>query len=198
MRESNWTQSNPFRDVMLENWFNNAVSTMTNIGIFHGVSDDTFAPNRPVTRGEMAAIIVRFMNLSENIVLADNYFDDIAGHWAQGYINTAAANGWAQGAHGHDGAFYPNQPITRAEAAAMVNRIFNRLPETTADLLPDMLTWSDNGNVNAWYYLYIQSASNSYTFERKEDGIHENWLAIMPPRNWTLLERPESTPNCIF
>jgi hypothetical protein len=183
---------------MLENWFNNAVSTMTGAGVFHGISEDTFAPNRLVTRGEMAAIIVRFMNMSENINLAENYFDDIADHWARGYINVAASNGWVHGPYGSGGAFYPNQTITRAEAAAMVNRIFSRLPETAGDLLPDMLTWSDNGNVNAWYYLYIQSASNSYTFEYKEDGIHETWLAIMPSRNWTLLERPNSAPNSIF
>jgi len=63
--------------------------------------------------------------------------------------------------------------------------------------LPGMNTWPDNANTNAWYYLYLQSASNSYTFEMKQDGIHERWIALIPVRNWSALERPDSTPGSI-
>ena len=80
----------------------------------------------------------------------------------------------------------------------MVNRIFGRLPEIEADLLRDMITWPDNANADRWYYFYIQSASNSYTYETKTDGVHERWLTIVPTRDWVALERPNSVPEDIL
>ena len=190
-RANFWTQQNPFSDVNLENWFNNAVSTMTNADIFNGFPNGSFAPNNATTRAEMAAIIVRFMDKAGEMYLQENYFSDISGHWASGYINIAATNGWVSGPHGMGSVFYPDQFITRAEAAAMVNRIFGRLQERTENLLPDMRTWIDNQNVHAWYYFYIQSATNSYTFEwRGINDTFERWLTIIPTRNWVELERP--------
>ena len=172
---------------------------MTNATVFKGLPDGSFAPNQTITRAEMAAVIVRFMDEMDGVNLLGNHFDDIASHWAVEYINTAAVSGWVQGPYGLDGAFYPDRPLTRAEAAAMINRISDRLVERTEDLLPDMKTWPDNANVNAWYYFYIQSATNSYTFQWRGAGnAFEQWVTIIPPRNWAVLERPDSSPEDIL
>ncbi|MCL2408850.1 MAG: InlB B-repeat-containing protein [Oscillospiraceae bacterium] len=194
-RANYWMQTNPYPDVVLEQWFNNAVSTTTNAGMFIGMPDGTFHPDRAITRAELAAVIARMIGVTYN---GEPLFNDIAGHWAEGYINAAARNGWVIGYEGLGGRFMPNQPITRAEAAAMINRVFERLPETPDDLLDGMLTWPDNANPNAWYYLYIQEATNSHYYEMKADGAHETWIQLIPPRPWHLLERPESVPEDIF
>ncbi|MCL2827547.1 MAG: BspA family leucine-rich repeat surface protein [Oscillospiraceae bacterium] len=194
-----WMQENPFSDVELYDWFNNAVSTMTNANVFNGLPDGTFAPTQPITRAEMAAVIVRFMDKLSGMNLLENHFNDIAGHWAADYINAAAMNGWVQGPYGLDGAFYPDRYLKRADAAAMINRISDRLQERMADLLPNMVTWPDNEDETAWYYFYIQSATNSYTFERRGlNNAFERWLTLLEPREWTLLERPESEPEDIM
>ena len=194
-----WMQENPFDDVVLDDWFNNAVSTTVNMGIFQGVSADRFEPHRNITRGELAAVMTRFFvnGGGQAASGSDNQFNDIAGHWARGYINTAAVNGWVRGHEGLGGSFNPNQAITRAEVAAMINRIFERLQERPEDLLANMIRWSDNMNESAWYYLYIQSASNSYTFVWKDGGIYELWRGLITPRDWTVLERPYSRPGDI-
>jgi len=198
MRSAYWTQAHPFSDVGIDDWFHNAVSTTTNMGLFHHIADETFAPRQAITRGELAVVLARFMEAAE---LADDtsadLFDDIADHWARGYINLAAAKGWMQGSDGLGGAFYPDQDITRAEVAGIINRIFGRLPESPADLLPGMLTWPDNTDTTSPYYLDMQSAANAYASEKKEDGIHERWLELLPPHNWAALERPDSTPKSI-
>jgi len=194
-RASHWSQTNPYSDVALAQWFNNAVSTTTNADMFIGFPDGTFRPNNAITRAELAAVIARMMGVTNS---GDPKFNDIDGHWAQGYINAAAQNGWAVGYEGLGGRFLPNQPITRAEAAAMINRVFDRLPEGPEDLLPGMLTWPDNANPNAWYYLYIQEATNSHTYVMKANGINETWEELIQPRPWVLLERPDSRPEDIF
>jgi len=197
-RAANWTQTNPFSDVALENWFNNAISTTTRMGIFQGRPDGTFAPNQAITRGEFAAAVARFAEAIGLLSTEEDLFNDIYGHWANAYINAIAAKNWVQGSHGQGGAFYPDRLITRAETAAILNRMFGRLPESPADLLPNMHIWPDNADSSAWYYLYLQAASNSYTYELKTDGIHERWIAIIPVRNWAALERPDSVPEDIF
>ena len=62
-----------------------------------------------------------------------------------------------------------------------------------------MRRWPDNANPNAWYYLYIQEATNSHYYMMKDDGIHETWVELLAQeRPWALLERPESRPGDIF
>jgi len=193
-REHHWQQTNPFPDVVLSNWHNNAVSTTFNANIFFGMPDGTFMPDRGITRAELAATIVRFKGVSPNYGAAQ--FNDISGHWAQGYINAAARNGWVVGDNGLGNQFRPNDTITRAETAAIINRAFDRLPHGPEDLLPGMRTWPDNANPNAWYYLYIQEATNSHKYAMHEDGIHESWVELISPeRPWSLLERPTSRPD---
>jgi len=196
-RATHWRQSNPFSDVVITNWYNNAVSTTVNAGVFRGMPDGTFMPDRSITRAELAATIVRFMGVTPNNGSAQ--FNDIAGHWAHGYINAAALNGWVMGDNGLGNQFRPNDTITRAELAAIVNRAFERLPSGPEDLLPGMRTWPDNANPNAWYFLYIQEATNSHYYLLQDDGIHETWVEMLAQeRPWALLERPDSSPNDIF
>jgi len=192
-----WMQTNPFPDVSLDQWFNNAISTTTNAGIFVGMPDGTFQPSRAVTRAELAATIVRYMGASTAETTPQ--FNDIAGHWAEEYINAAAAQGWIVGYEGLGGRFLPNQPITRAETAAIINRMLERLPEHSGDLLDNMRTWPDNASTSAWYYLYIQEATNSHYYVMKSDGIHEAWVELIrPERPWQRLELPTSGPGDIF
>ena len=191
-----WTQDNPFFDVKLHNWFNNAISTTTNANIFNGMPDGSFQPNRPITRAEFAAAVVQFMGVNPDD--SPPLFNDINGHWAQGHINAAANYNWVTGYEGIGGRFLPEQPITRAETAALINRMLLRLPETADDLLQDMITWPDNNNRQAWYYLYIQEATNTHYFVRKPNGVHETWTELLPPRSWIRLERPDSRPEDIF
>ncbi|MCL2568325.1 MAG: S-layer homology domain-containing protein [Oscillospiraceae bacterium] len=196
-----WAQSNAFDDVVLQQWFNNAVSTTTHMGIFEGVGDDRFAPHQNITRGELAAVIVRFMYRDQigSFAAGADQFNDITGHWARAYINEAGRQGWVEGPDGLGGPFNPNQPITRAETAAMVNRMFERLIETPSCRLSNMITWPDNANQNSWYFLYMYMASNSYTYRwRANSDTFKELITIIDPRNWAALERPNSRPQDIF
>jgi len=184
-----WTQSNPFPDVALNNWFNNGISTMANANVLRGMPDGSFQPNRSITRGEFAAIISRFVGNTHN---GPDAFPDTNGHWAQGYINLVQSLGWVQGMP--NGTFEPNRPITRAEAATIVNRILERHPEVLSDLLPGRTSWPDMTNSGAWYYLALQEATNSHSYELKDDNFHETWIDLIPCPNWVALERPHSTP----
>jgi len=165
---------------------------MANGGMVTGFPDGSFRPNQAVTRAEFTTMVVRFAGYGHTRNVPNGTFSDITGHWAQDAINIAAMRGWV-GGYG-DGTFRPNQPITRAEVAALINRMLLRLPEHTGDLLPGMVTWPDNMNPNAWYYLYVQEATNSHYHIMKDNGVHETWTELIGPREWWRLERLDSTP----
>ena len=192
-RASVWSQTNSFPDVTLHDWFNNAVSTVANAGIIDGIPmpNGNFEPNRLMTRAEFAAIASRFMDVTATTA---NVFPDVEGHWAAEYINSLSRFGWITGYP--DGTFRPDQNMTRAEVAALINRMLERRPRSTEDLLPGMQVWTDNQNINAWYYLDIQEATNSNAFVINEDGS-KTWTRLITPRQWTALERPTSTPNSV-
>ena len=209
VREEYWSQTNPFTDVAARRWFNNAISTTHNMGLFQGVSPTQFAPQQAITRGELAAVLVRFMDrdsigqYEDSPSITDDEFDDISNHWARAYINEAAREGWVRGDTMNNGmptgTFRPSDPITRAETAAMINRMFERLIETPECRLDDMVTWPDNQNQNSWYYLYIYMATNSYTYQwRDDDSGFKELIEVIESRNWKALERPDSVPGDIF
>ena len=181
-RNQFWMTTNTYSDVNRGDWFNNAVSTLSNAGIISGYPGGTFRPNAPITRAEMSKIIALFAKLNKS----EDRFNDIAGHWAEAYIKLAAGNGWIAGYP--DGSFKPQQNITRAETMTMINRVLERVPSVESHLLPynAMLTFPDCQS-GQWFYIAVQEATNSHTYERaaSEKNGDEQWIALRANRDWT-------------
>ena len=187
-----WSQTNSYSDVTLDKWFNNAISTLSNGGIINGYEDGTFQPNKKITRAEFATMAVRFFSASYD---GEDLFPDIDKHWAQEYINTAASQGIINGYE--DGTFRPDQPITRAEAMTIVNRVLERHPDKD-HLLDTMIQWPDNMDTAKWYYADVQEATNSHDYDVKTntDGEkYEVWTKLLPVRDWAALEKEWSDAN---
>lgn len=187
-----WSQSNSYSDVKAGDWFNNAVSTLSNAGIIAGYEDGSFRPNGYITRAEFATIAARFFDVTYN---GKDLFPDISGHWAKDYINQAANKGFVNGYE--DGTFKPDRNITRAEAVTLVNRTLDRHPDKS-HFTKDMLVWPDNMDQTKWYYADMQEATNSHTYQMKENSDktkYENWTKTLPIRNWEALEKAWSNAN---
>jgi hypothetical protein len=174
-REANRVTVSAFPDVQHGSWYETAVATLSRMGIILGYSDGTFRPDELISRAQFAALFARFDSAEYT---GGNKFSDIDGHWAANLINRAAVKGWVGGFA--DGSYHPNRDITRAEAATLVNRVLNRLPETTSDLSEKgMRTFTDNLDTAAWFYLAIQEATNSHTYVMKADNLHETWKSVV-------------------
>ena len=133
---------------------------------------------------------VRFFDVEYD---GPDLFSDTTGHWASDLINKAASAGIILGFK--DGTFRPDQDITRAEAIAIFNRVLGRAPDKD-HLLPDMITWPDNMDTDAWYYANMQEATNSHDYDRVKaaDGTeYEVWTKILPVRDWAAFETEWAT-----
>ena len=95
------------------------------------------------------------------------------------------------------GLFKPDRNITRAEAVTLVNRTLDRHPDKN-HFTKDMLVWPDNMDQTKWYYADMQEATNSHTYQMKENSDktkYENWTKTLPIRNWEALEKAWSNAN---
>lgn len=176
-RKTYSTTYNTFKDVPAKAWYNTAVSTMAKLGIVNGGSDGYFRPSDPITRAEIAAMIARCDGNSYGNAYTN--FSDVKGHWAANYIARAYELGWI---NGYGTTYAPDKYISRAETVAILNRVLNRAPQTTSDLLSGLNTFNDV-SVTSWYYLDVEEAANSHTYTRKTND-YEYWDKLISDPSW--------------
>ncbi len=154
VRANAYTTRNDFSDVSKNRWSNASISTLTNLKILEGYGSGTFRPRNSITRAEFVTILARMADATD---VKPSNFTDVKGHWAAENIELAASEGWINGYA--DNTFKPDRKLTRAEAAAILNRVLGRT--VSAETLPEnQKTWKDNADKKAWYYLDVQVASN--------------------------------------
>ena len=190
-RERYWSTTNDFSDVAAESWYNNAISTLSNMGIINGYEDGTFKPNAPITRAEFTAIATRFFDYEAEY---DGAFNDVSARaWYADYVQAAVDMGLVDGYP--DGGFHPDAYITRAEACTIVNRVLHRVPHEDHLLAESVMnTWPDNPK-SAWYYEDMQEATNSHDYDwiRVDGETVEDWTKKLPERDWSALETEWAT-----
>ena len=168
------TSTSTYADVSRSDWFSTYVATLEKAGVIADTrTNGKFRPNDAITRAELASMIAQFADLES--ASAAKFNDVGSRYWAADEIAIAAEMGWINGYP--DGSFRPDQNVTRAELMAMVNRALGRTPKSEDDLLSGMKTWRDNANVNAWYYLDVQEATNDHTYTKS--GDHETWKKLL-------------------
>ncbi|SDD64260.1 S-layer homology domain-containing protein [Peptococcus niger] len=118
-----------------------------------GYPDGTFAPNKGMTRAEVATMFTRL--LKDRPVKGQSYAaglsDIYAGDWYADTVGYAVQKGIVSGYP--DGTFKPNQPITRAEFSSIASRF--------ADLTEEKdLTFSDL-DASHWGYKAIRLAASN-------------------------------------
>ena len=113
-----------FEDVPNGYWASCDINTLTENNVIAGYPDRTYKPNLPVSRAEMATLAVKGFNLNDDVTCSTNMFKDVPqGHWANKTIAKAVSNGLMTGYPNNT--FKPNQPISRAEAFAIMAKGIN-------------------------------------------------------------------------
>ena len=113
-------------------WYTEAVAWAAANSIVNGVSDTTFAPNDPVTREQMAAILYRYAQYKGYDVTASG---DLSGYTDVGAIRpyAEAAMAWANGAGlitgVSDTTLQPRGNSTRAQVATILMRFCQKVAE---------------------------------------------------------------------
>ncbi len=137
----------PFTDVSEDDWFYADAAYPYEKGVMKGTADETFAPGRSVTRGQLAAALYRMAG--EPAVTAKAAFTDVpADYWCAAAITWAAENGVVTG-YG-DGGFRPADAVQRQELAAMLFRFAVYQGMSAVTLEENLAPFADRADVAAY------------------------------------------------
>ena len=137
----------PFTDVSEDDWFYADAAYLYEKGVMKGTADETFAPGRSVTRGQLAAALYRMAG--EPAVTAKAAFTDVpADYWCAAAITWAAENGVVTG-YG-DGGFRPADAVQRQELAAMLFRFAVYQGMSAVTLEENLAPFADRADVAAY------------------------------------------------
>ncbi|QKS72682.1 S-layer homology domain-containing protein [Paenalkalicoccus suaedae] len=113
-------RSTSFSDVGTNSQAAPYIRAFSDQGIINGYPDGTFRPNQTIKRGDMAMIIAKGF-LQETPVSMTQPRDTRPGDYYYHAVRKLYEAGVSQGYQ--DGRFLPNEPVTRAEFAAIVRRV---------------------------------------------------------------------------
>ena len=126
-----------FSDTKKNAWYSDSVAWAVEAGIVAGYEGNTFKPNRPVLRQELAKMFVEFMEYMdlpmEGTPLTDSFRDNLSfKKWASGYIETLRKTGLMGGDTA--GNFNPRAEASRAEIATVITRLLPKLERDSVDI----------------------------------------------------------------
>ena len=106
-----------FSDVKPSSNYYDAVADLVDSGIIAGFPDGSFRPDNPVTRAQLAVMLVNANRIRTSS--ADSYFPDVSeSHWAYEFIAAAVSAGFITGYP--DGTFKPDRNVSCDEALTMI------------------------------------------------------------------------------
>ncbi|MCR2805246.1 invasin domain 3-containing protein [Paenibacillus soyae] len=122
-----------FTDVPENAWYAEAVRSAFEAGIIQGFADGTFQPDAPVTRQQMAVMLVRAITASgaegwkaaADQRLSDFNDGDAVAEWAEEAVSLLVEAGILRG--GDDMELNPERVSTRGEMAALLSRLLRQL-----------------------------------------------------------------------
>jgi len=122
-----------FSDVKSTDWYAPHVQIAASYRLMEGYADGTFRANAPITREEVMAIIARAMALAgmDSSISSERQEQLIAAFADGGSVSLWARQSAALNIHhgifqGNGGGLNPHHPISRAETAAVIQRLLQQ------------------------------------------------------------------------
>ncbi|WP_281883118.1 S8 family serine peptidase [Paenibacillus sp. YYML68] len=107
------SKSISYYDLNTTHWAYDYIARASQAGMIEGYPDGTFAPDQPVTRMEMTAMLARSLNKAGKVRGQSPFTDIPDSYWGAGLLKQMKGDGLIDGYA--DGSFRPDQQATRAE-----------------------------------------------------------------------------------
>jgi len=182
-------------DVPSDAWFSGTVNNFVEAGYFD--SQKAFRPDQKATRGEFVELVVQLLGGTTHAPFAGQSFDDVStDHPLYAYFEEAGLQGWMKGSGScygsHPCLAHPNNPINRAEAAALLIRAFS------LQAAADAPSFDDNPSGN-WFTEHIKAAASLCILKgdtgspkvRPADNMNRAEMTAMAERVLMKLQYPD-------
>ena len=116
-----------FSDVASGSWYEGYVAAAKQAGIISGMSDSLFNPDEPISREQMAVMMMRALGLAGSASAAGFSDGGDVSSWAQQAVNEAVARGLLSGYP--NGEFRPRNMAKRSEGAQIIYNLIMYLEQ---------------------------------------------------------------------
>ncbi|MHC5100007.1 S-layer homology domain-containing protein, partial [Peptoniphilus genitalis] len=166
--------SNIYKDTKAGMWYNAAINAAFREGYLLEKEGENIRPNDKITRAELALLISHIDKKNDTVAP----FEDVKGHKFEAAINQANGNERIKGYP--DGTFKPDNSITRAEVATMLNKLYDRYPDKNfIDANQNLVhNYKDMSYKGHWGYYELVEAYHTHKFARLANNMEE-WKAII-------------------
>jgi N-acetylmuramoyl-L-alanine amidase len=148
-------------------WAQKAILDAASRGLFSGNPDGTFAPERVITRAELAVVVAKALDLSldagANLSFKDAWQIPA---WAREAVAALVQGEIMQGRN--DGTFGPQAPVTREETAIVLIRALGLAQE--AEALSGTPGFADDGQISPWALDFVALAREKGLFSGDPQG----------------------------
>lgn len=138
-----------FIDVPADYWAATSIAVMTNQELISGYSDNTFRPDKPITREEVASLFSNLISDESPIMLASSFKDITSDRWSANAIERVAQLNIISG-YG-DKTYRPERFMSRQEFAVVADNYIHYLGYTTEDPTTlDAIHYNDQKFIAPW------------------------------------------------
>lgn len=155
-------KNSKFPDVPNGKWYTKYIAHLEELGIMKGYDDGKFIPTNKITRAEFATIISRQYKLTESELI--QFTDLNLNHWAADDIIKVATAGIMEGYP--DKTFGHTLAVTRAEAATIINRALNRIPDKEYIDKHNIQNFTDIKGHWAYYQIVEATLRHEYVMDK--------------------------------
>ena len=142
-----------FSDVPDDFWAKPAIAALSSRGVISGLDNNTFQPDKQITRAEFAGMIQKgFEKTKVKDVI--KFIDIKDGYWATTAIDEATQTGFMTGYP--EGVFKPDQSIPRLEMLSAIAAGMNLKPDS--DPVQILSKYSDGKDMPKWAISKVSSA----------------------------------------
>ncbi|HWI53275.1 MAG TPA: S-layer homology domain-containing protein [Symbiobacteriaceae bacterium] len=184
---------------MASHWAGSLVGALEARGIVSGDEDLRFHPDTPLTRAQLAKLLVTGLGYSDDASLLGRYgsrFADVpTWHWANGYIESLAETGAVEGYP--DGSFGPADEVTRAQLAAIFVRAAG-LAEQARLMRFEHTTYADDKEIPEWARGFVHVAQTTGMMAGFEDNSFRPLLPVTRAEGSTALFRLLALKGRVF
>ncbi|MGE8080464.1 N-acetylmuramoyl-L-alanine amidase [Peribacillus loiseleuriae] len=142
-----------FKDVPSDHFAYDEINYLSGLGIIEGYSVNggkEFRPGNTVTRAQAAKMLVSALGKKEVNPTKASFSDVPKGHWAYGWIESARSLGLINGT---DGAYKPEDRLTRAQMSKIIAIAFNLDTKTATGKTQAF----NDVSKDQWAFEYIQA-----------------------------------------
>ncbi len=163
-----------YSDVDPGAWYADGVETLGGMGLLDCLPGGAFRPDDAITRGELAVILSRFLPQRQG---EDPGFSDVPVQDPT-YEAVCAVSAAGLFSGYPDGTFRPDEAVTRAQAAAVFNRLLDREPDAQTIASSGSLRIFPDVSPDHWAYTQIMEATVAHDYTAEGGG--EVWTRVEP------------------